>query len=489
MGEYDRALHPAPPRRRAGPDPRASSTPSSEPQTIRLAELLGALSHALDMTEGQPQGHCVRGCWIGIHVGREIGLSDADISDLYYTLLIKDSGCSSNAARICELYLTDDLSFKRDFKQINHSFPQVLRFILAHTGLKAGLAERFQTLFHIVQNGGRIAREMIETRCQRGAHIARQMRFSEAVARGIRDLDEHWDGKGQPLGLQGRDISVFARIALMAQVVDVLHTSSGAEATRREIRQRLGTWFDPDLVDAFDRVAAEPRFWATLRSPDLERALFALEPAQRLVPVDDDYLDDIATAFAQVVDAKSPFTNGHSERVALFTDMIARGMGFGIHRRRWLKRAALLHDIGKLGVSNQILDKAGPLDAAEWVAVQRHPALSETILARIEPFHELARIVGAHHERLDGKGYPNGLQGDQIRLETRIISTADVFDALTAHRPYRAALPVAKALAIMAEDVGGAFDPACFAALRNAVMRLEPGAQEGGAEEASATLP
>src|SRR5215470_6543534 len=123
-------------------------------QEIRLAELLGALSHALDITEGQPTGHCVRCCWIGIHIGREIGLSEAEIWELYYTLLLKDLGCSSNAARICQLYLADDLRFKHDFKQIDGSLPQALRFVLSHTGLKSGLAERFRAVLNIVQNGG-----------------------------------------------------------------------------------------------------------------------------------------------------------------------------------------------------------------------------------------------------------------------------------------------------------------------------------------------
>ena len=182
-----------------------------QPGILRLAELLSALSYALDMTEGQPAGHCVRCCWIGMQIGREIGLAPADLSTLYYALLLKDLGCS-NAARICELYLTDDLEFKRDFKAMGDSLPQILRFVLGHTGLKAGLAERFEAILNIVHNGGRIARELVETRCQRGAAIARQMRFSEAVAIGIRDLDEHWDGGGKPRGLQGNAISLVARI-------------------------------------------------------------------------------------------------------------------------------------------------------------------------------------------------------------------------------------------------------------------------------------
>jgi HD-GYP domain-containing protein (c-di-GMP phosphodiesterase class II) len=441
---------------------------------IRLAELLGALSHALDMVEGQPAGHCVRACWIGVHLGREIGLDEAQIWELYYVLLLKDLGCSSNAARICRLFLTDDLAFKRDAKTIDGSLPQALRFVLSHTGLKAGLAERFRALVGVFLNSGAIGRELIETRCHRGADIARKMRFSEAVARGISSLDEHWDGSGLPLGARGDDIPVYARIALLAQVADVFQVANGPDAARGEIGRRAGTWFDPRLAAAFARIAARPEFWDGLRAPTLQRDLFALEPAQRAIVVDEDYLDDIAAAFAQIVDSKSPYTSGHSSRVTVFADLIAEQLGLAPERRRWLKRAALLHDIGKLGVSNAILDKPGKLNPDEWEAMKLHAAHTESILERIAAFGELAAIAGAHHERLDGKGYPRGLKGDAIALETRIITTADIFDALTAERPYRAALPVSRAMAMMADMVGTQIDERCFAALRQAIGRVDP---------------
>ena len=442
-------------------------------QTIRLAEIMGALSHALDMTEGQPAGHCIRCCWVGTQLGLELGFSTEALGDLYYTLLLKDLGCSSNAARICELYLADDLTFKRDFKLVDSSLSQVLGFVLSHTGLQAGLAERFRGVLNILQNGGTISRELIETRCQRGAEIARQMHFSEAVAHGILDLDEHFDGGGKPQGLGGSDISPFARVALMCQVIDVFYVSGGRDAARNEVRRRSGTWFDPSFVDAFLRLSSQDAFWETLGSPALEEIVLSLEPGQSGRMADEDYLDDIAAAFARVIDAKSPFTSGHSDRVALFTDMIAEEMGYDLPRRRWIKRAALLHDIGKLGVSNSILDKNGKLDGPEWEAMRNHAAYSEHILEKIGAFSDLARVAGAHHERLDGKGYPRGIAGDAICMDTRIISTADVFDALTADRPYRPAMPISRALAILHEGAGTSHDPACIAALERAISRAD----------------
>ncbi|MDE2120052.1 MAG: HD-GYP domain-containing protein [Betaproteobacteria bacterium] len=443
-------------------------------QQLKLAELIGALSHALDLTEGQPRGHCVRCAYIGMALADQLGLDADERWDLYYTLLLKDLGCSSNAARICELYLTDDLRFKRDFKLVGSSLPQVARFVLVHTGLRSGLAERFRATLEIFQNGSDISRELIQTRCQRGADIARQMRFGDNVASAIHALDEHWDGSGKPDGLAGEAIALHARIALLAQVVDVFHTASGPKAALAEARLRSGSWFDPQLVRALEQVA-DDAFWEGLRDPQLAQRVYALEPALHSVPLDDDYLDEIAEAFGQIIDAKSPFTAGHSARVGLYTDLIAEQLGIDPERRRWLRRGALLHDMGKLGVSNTVLDKPGKLDETEWQAMRMHALYTEQILQGIEPFAELAFVAGAHHERLDGGGYPRGLHAADIPLETRVITTADIFDAISADRPYRAAVPVAQTLDMMQRLVGSALDERCMRALRVAVERVEAG--------------
>ena len=445
-------------------------------QQLRLAELLGALSHALDLTEGQPRGHCIRCCWIGTQLGIRLKLRPDEISDLYYTLLLKDLGCSSNAARICELYVADDIAFKRDFKLIDGSLPQALRFVLGHTGLEAGLAGRFRAIINILKNGGEISRELIEARCHRGAEIAARMGFSQAVCDGIQNLDEHWDGTGKPEGLSGPSVPLFSQIALLAQVADVFNIANGPAAALREIRNRSGSWFDSDIVAAFGDLQAEKVFWDVLKDEKLPALVLDLEPAKVVRYVDDDYLDQIALAFAQVIDAKSSFTRGHSERVAVFSDMIAEELGFAKDRRRWLHRAALLHDIGKLAISNSILDKPAKLTEQEFAVVKCHPAHSENILAAISVFADLAPIAGGHHERLDGQGYPRGLKAADINLETRIVTTADIFDALTADRPYRSAMPVSQAYSIMMKDLGTAIDPICFKALQSALARADEAA-------------
>jgi HD-GYP domain-containing protein (c-di-GMP phosphodiesterase class II) len=440
---------------------------------MRLSEIIGALSHALDLTEGQPRGHSMRCAWIGVHVGQVLKLDADRLSDLYYTLLLKDSGCSSNAARLWELYGGDERLIKHDYKTVDaQSMLAVGQFVLRHTGPGEPLRHRAQRLLRLVRHGGDLADELVQTRCERGANIVRQLGFSDAVAEGVWSLDEHWNGKGRPSRQQGDGIPLNARIALLAQVADVFHAVGGPLAARAEVRRRAGTWFDPAVVEAFLTASTDETFWAGLAPEGLAARVAALEPVARIVMIDEDRLDVIAEAFADIVDAKSSFTSGHSRRVTQYADTIAATLGLIAGHRRWLRRAALLHDIGKLGVSTSILDKPGKLDAEEWVEMKRHAALTEDILSRMSAFRDMAPIAGAHHERLDGKGYPKGLSGEAISLETRIITAGDIFDALTARRPYREAMPISDALGLMEQERDTAVDGMCLNALQAAMSQI-----------------
>jgi putative nucleotidyltransferase with HDIG domain len=437
---------------------------------MRLSEVIGAFSYALDLTEGQPDGHSLRCAWIGMKVGRALGMDEVALSDLYYTLLLKDAGCSSNAARLWELYGGDERLVKQDYKTVDsQSLFALGQFVLRHTGPGEPLRRRVQRLFSIARHGEEMADELVQTRCERGANIVLQLGFGPAVAEGVHALDEHWNGKGRPLRLAGAAIPLSARIALLAQVTDVFHAVGGPTAAWAEVERRAGSWFDPAVVAALRRAAAAEGFWDGLAAEGLAERVSAIEPIARVIVIDEDQLDIIAAAFADIIDAKSAFTSGHSRRVTQYADAIAMHLQLPAARRRWLRRAALLHDIGKLGVSTGVLDKPGKLDAAEWEAMKRHAALSEEILARMSAFRDLAAIASAHHERLDGKGYPKGLAGEAIALETRIITAGDIFDAITAKRPYREPMPVADAIALMERDRGTAIDGRCLDALRAAL--------------------
>ena len=447
--------------------------PPIQVEELSLSSIIGSLSYALDLTEGLPAGHSLRCCWVGMHVGRQMGMDSEALSHLYYSLLLKDAGCSSNAARLFELYGTDDRQVKRDFKTVDtDSLMRLGRFVLSHTGVGKSLHERVSRILNLAQNGEQFATELIATRCERGANIAIQLGFDAEVADGIRCLDEHWNGNGKPARLSGMAIPLGSRIALLSQVVDVFHSAEGKEHGVDEVRKRSGSWFDPIVVEAFLETQRQPGFWEGLSDSDLQLRIEQLEPASKVVRIDEQRLDTIAEAFAQVVDAKSHYTYGHSARVATYTEVVASTLGLPKERVRWLRRGALLHDIGKLGVSNSVLDKPGKLDAHEWEQVKAHAAYSEQILSRLNIFTELAFVSAAHHERLDGKGYPRGISADRIPLETRIITVADIFDAITADRPYRGPIPVAEAIAMMEKERDAAIDGACLDALKQALPEL-----------------
>ncbi len=425
---------------------------------------MAAFTYALDLTEGQPQGHSIRSCFIATMLARELGLDQAATGRIYYTALLKDLGCSSNAARIHELYRTDDLAFKNAWKTVAPGRGATLRFVVDRTARGAPLKNRIAAIGRILANGDSIAQEMIELRCTRGADVARELRFGEGVAEGIYRLDEHWDGSGRPGGLRGDAIPLASRFALLAQIADVFHQAAGRRIAVEEVVRRARTWLDPELVRAFVRLADQPSFWAQLESTAIDIRVAALAP-EEAEDVDDAYLDAIAAAFGKVIDAKSPFTAGHSVRVADYAAQLGERLGVLPTRLRRLRRAATLHDLGKLGVSSAILEKPDKLDAEEWAVMRTHASHTQAILGRIGALADLASIAAAHHERLDGKGYPLGLDAGALSRETRIITLCDFFDALTADRPYRAAMPVDRALAIMAGEVGGALDPEGFEAL------------------------
>ena len=460
----------------APPDHRhASAESGSDPDgDIRLSEVISALSYALDLTEGQPEGHSVRTCLIGMRIAGQIGLDAADRSSLFYALLLKDAGCSSNSAATCELFGADDQQVKRTWKTTDwasrwSSFTHVVRNVRPG----ASLLQRAKQVAGFA-GAGPVGTELVRTRCERGADIARMLEMTDETAAAIRALDEHWDGRGVPLGLAGREIPLLARIACLAQTVEIFHASYGVDAAFAVARERSGRWFDPELVRALTPLRGDTGFWAGLSGGDARARAAALEPADRVLTADADRLDRIAEAFARVIDAKSPYTFHHSEGVALYADAIGRVMGFDADALRTLRRAALLHDVGKLGVSNRILDKPGKLTEQEFAVVRRHPEHTYQILARVTGLRGLAETAASHHERMDGRGYHRGIPAGTLPAAARVLVVADICDALSAERPYRDALPRERVLQIMRGDAGTGVCPDCFGALEQALHR-QPG--------------
>jgi HD-GYP domain-containing protein (c-di-GMP phosphodiesterase class II) len=429
---------------------------------IRLSEVVAALSHALDVTHGQPEGHAARTCLIGMRVGEAIGLESTERSALFYALLLKDAGCSTNASRIASLYGNDDAEVKRQVKTEDLKRPAAaIRHVWRAAGAGERPAARVRQMYRTLVDAPAAAREIYALRCERGADIARMIGLGEATAEGIAHLDERWDGAGLPTGASGEDIPIIGRILALAQTLEVFWQLGGPSAAADVARRRRGTWFDPALVDALGAIEHDAAFWSALPTarPD------AVEPADRVLVAGDDRLDRIAEAFARVVDAKSPYTGRHSEGVAEIAVGLAGVLGLGDDDRRTLRRAGLLHDLGKLAVSNRILDKPGRLTEEEWSLVRAHPALSERILLGVGAFGGVARIAGNHHERLDGSGYGRGRRGAELDPLSRILAVADVAEALSAERPYRGALAPGEVLDIMRAEAGTRLDATAFEAL------------------------
>ena len=433
---------------------------------LRLSEVLSGLSHALDITEGQARGHAERSCVIGMRLGAQLDLDDATRSSLFYALLLKDAGCSSNASKVASVFGADDALVKSTRRLTDTSRrPAAVRHAVRIAGAGGSAADRARHVAAVLRFGTAGARSLVEMRCERGAEVVRAIGLGEVAARAILDVDEHWDGGGYPAGIGGESISLAGRVLCLAQTAEVFWQTGGPGAACAVARARRGTWFDPALVDALLATEHDEAFWGSLPSP----VVAALEPPDRVRVADDALLDRVAHAFASVVDAKSPHTAHHSEGVTELAGAVAGLLELEPPARRTLRRAALLHDVGKLGVSNRILDKPGPLGRAEWETVRQHPRWTMEILTRVGAFADVAEIAAAHHERLDGSGYHRGLSARHLDTSSRILAVADVAEALSAHRPYRPALAPEEVLGIMRRDAGRALDGDAFAALEQAL--------------------
>jgi putative nucleotidyltransferase with HDIG domain len=329
----------------------------------------------------------------------------------------------------------------------------------------------------MVRSGPEGARKIAQVRCERGAEIARALQLPEATATAILHLDEHWDGQGFPCGLKGENISLLGRICCLAQTVEVFFTAYGLNSALDVARTRRGRWFDPQLVDSLLALKRDATFWSRLRSDDLPGEVAPWEPEETVLLADEPCLDRVAAAFARVVDAKSPWTYQHSTRVAEIAVGMARQFGVSDELERDIRRAGLLHDIGKLGVSSLILDKPGKPTEAEFDEIRRHPDYTQQILQQVDAFGTLADVAAAHHERLDGRGYHRRMEGNQVPWVARVLAVADICEALSAQRPYRDALPWQRIEEILSRESGTGVDPNCVEALQRSQERQQLGSR------------
>jgi HD-GYP domain-containing protein (c-di-GMP phosphodiesterase class II) len=466
-------------------DPSVEPTPiRSETEAVRVSEVLAALSFALDLAESQPMGHALRTCLIGMRIAERLDLGLGSRRDLYYALLLKDMGGSSRSAGVFALFGGDDREAMHGLRRVDPTRRfGVARVAMALDAPGRSWLARARRAAALVGRGPSAAQDLAEARSIHGGELVERMGLGARVAAAVRALDERWDGSGRPDGLVSGQVPMLARVVAVAQALESNATAGGAALALQVVRARSGRWFDPTVVEASRGMEPFLTEACALGGRALHEAVAEAEPGGAALIAGPGTLDRIAQGFADAVDAKSPFTAEHSRRVTAQALRIARHLGFERAALDDLRRAALLHDIGKLSLPNAILDKPGPLTADEWDAVRMHPYYTQRVLEHVRGFERLARIAGAHHERLDGHGYHRGLRATALLPESRVLAVADVYDALTSERPYRPALPDPVALRLMEKDRGTGLCPEAFDAL---VDLLERDAEADGGEAAGA---
>jgi HD-GYP domain-containing protein (c-di-GMP phosphodiesterase class II) len=443
---------------------------------VRLAELLAALSLGVDLGFGQPMEHVLRQCLIALRLAERMDIGDRDRAAVYYTALLVNVGCHTDAYEQAK-WFGDDIELKS--RKYDYEFGSVRGAISMLRLIGAGNppAQRFRVGLEFALSGHRDVDEMISRHALMAQALGEQLELPVAVLDALGGAYEQWDGHGWPGRLAGEAIPLPARLAQLAEYVEVAHRVGGVAAARELAGRRAGKQFDPALA-AVLRSDAEP-ILSHLESVSTWDAVIEAEPALAVVLAGERF-DAALLAVANFVDLKSPFTLGHAAAVAELTAGAAAQLGLPDAEARTLRRAGLLHDLGRLGVSNAIWDKPGPLGAGEWERIRIQPYLTQRMLNQSPALAPLGAIAVQHRERLDGSGYPGGLRGGAIARPARILAAADAYQAMREPRPYRPARAADAAAAELRADVrAGRLDAEAVEAVLAAAGHRVPRRREG----------
>ncbi len=443
---------------------------------MSLGELLAALSLGTDLGMGQPMEHVLRQSLIALRLAERMGLGESDREVVYYASLLAWVGCHVDAYEQAK-WFGDDTALKADFRRVDFaSRASAPLFMLRHLGAGRPLRERARLGVAFLADGRRAAEAIPENHWRAADDLMARLGLPQRVRDSVEQTFERWDGKGQPTGAKGDEILVTTRLVNLADVVEVFHRAGGVDAAVAVARSRAGTQFDPGIVDLF--VFEAPSLFMDLDAASSWDAMIRAEP-RGAIPLENAEFERALEAVADFTDVKSPYTIGHSRAVADLVGEAARACGLGDDGAKTVRRAALVHDLGRLGVSNAIWDKQAPLTPTERERVRLHPYLTERMLASSHALAPLAALAVQHHERLDGSGYPRGLAGDAITPAGRILAAADMYQARTEPRPHRPARTAEEAVAELHAEVragrldGQAVDAVLGAAGHRAPRRRE----------------
>lgn len=452
----------------------AHNQPVASPpaETPTRAELLAALSVAVDLGLGQPGEHMLRSALIATRLADRLGLTGPQRDAVYYTTLIMWIGCHADSHEYAR-WFGDDIAVRHDTYLVDNAGLPMMRFLMANIARGESLLHRVNVMATLFINArGQLSR-MIHSHCTSAALLADRMGLGPEVQAALAFTFERYDGGGMPTGARGDAIPIQMRIAQLADLAEVHHRMHGVPGAVELAATRRGGQFDPQIVDVFVRDAE-----AILAGPATGDVWAGAlhEAPDRHERLDDDGLDAMLSALGDFVDLKCPFTLGHSRSVAKLAGDAAAVAGLDADTVALTRRAGHVHDLGRIGVSNQIWSKSGPLSAGEFERVRLHPYLTVRILSQVSALRSVAQIAGNHHESLDGSGYPRGLPGSALGLPDRILAAAVNYQSACEPRPYREEFTPASAARRLHDRVGaGSLDPFAAEAVLHAAGQRTKG--------------
>lgn len=434
---------------------------------VHLAELLGGLSLACDLADGFPPEKVMRGALLAVEIGRRHGLSAEALRDVYYVAMLRYLGCTAFAHEEAHVYGAGD--------DINTRNVMATADVGDKLGLVAHVAKgigregpplgRARAVARLLSDPQAVTKHA-HSQCETSVRFAALVGVSPGVRAALTQICERYDGRGAPNGTAGEALSLVMRVVHVADVAEIEHHRHGRKAACAVIRRRSGRHFDPRVTQTF--LGAADELLSKLEGPSVWEAFLEAEPHPRVVATAS-RLDDVALAFAQFSDLKSVYTLGHSTGVADLAARAAEVMGLDENERRLLRRAALLHDVGRVSVANGIWDKRGSLSPAEWERVRLHAYYTERVLWRSPALRDVAQLAAAAHERLDGTGYHRAIPAAMLARPARLLAACDVYRALREPRPHRAAFSALEAERMLRADVAsGHLDPRATSAVLEA---------------------
>jgi HD-GYP domain-containing protein (c-di-GMP phosphodiesterase class II) len=425
------------------------------PAGVRLAELVAALSLGVDLGFGQPMEHVLRQCMIALRLAECAGVNETGRSVVYYTALLVNVGCHSDAHEQAK-WFGDDIAMRST--KYDHELGTVggMLAMLRMVGSGNPPLHRFRVGLEFAVSGHRDLNGMVAHHSALARGLAERLGLSKAVQEAVGAAYEQWDGKGWPGNLKGSDIPVASRLAQIGEFTEVAHRIGGVGSAVALAGKRAGSQFDPDLAATFCSHAET--ILDGLDAGETWQAVIGAEPSLGLC-LNDSEFDAALMAVADFVDLKSPYTLGHARMVSELAAVAGADVGLAESEIQTLRRAGTVHGLGRLGVSNAIWDKSGPLGAGEWERIRMHPYLTERMLYQSAPLAPIGAVAVQLRERLDGSGYPRGLSGAAIPMAARVLSAADAYQSMCELRPHRAALePEAAAKELRAEVKAGRMD-------------------------------